>query len=160
MLKKVLNIFSILLLPIFLIPATGFYYTHHACLRSGEVRLVLDRDYSCCEDRVKDQHNDPLVHPSCCQHGKSQPSHPGKAWAQDDPSQDCCMNTGNYLKTKDEYTFPGKFDFSQVIITFPVIHPFLELPSVVADATEENVHGPPLAPHGRDMLHKHAVLIV
>ena len=64
--KTVHNIFSYLLVLIFLIPATGFYYTRHSCLQSGEIQMVLDANYSCCSEKSQVAHEPLDAEISCC----------------------------------------------------------------------------------------------
>ena len=172
MMKTLRNIFSYGLVLMFLVPSTGFYYTMHSCLRSGEVQLVLDGDYSCCSENSQVAHN-PLdavgsccsldfieAESTCCNLGSSHQENSGLDCYIEGSSSSCCLNEGNYLKSEDEYTSPGKIEMPHIkMLTTAVLYSIENLP-VIHQTIEENAHSPPFAISSIDILHKHSVLII
>jgi len=170
--KTIRSIFSYGLVLIFLIPATGFYYTRHSCITSGEVQLVLNGDYSCCAET---SHMAPvpvrtegsccsqdLIEPvnSCCSIESSRQENPGIDCTLLGTSSSCCSNEGNYLKSQDEYTSPGKVELPQATIIITAALYSIDLFPIVQKTIEENAHSPPFTPSSVDILHKHSVLII
>lgn len=141
--KTIQNIFSYLLVLMFLVPATGFYYTRHSCLKSGEVQLVLNVDHSCCAETARITH-DP-VNQEC---------------SLEKSSLGCCINEGNYLKSEDEYTFPGRVEMPHIKIIITAALNSTDLFQYVQMSIEENAHSPPFTLSSVDILHKHSVLII
>jgi hypothetical protein len=135
--KTIRNIFSYLLVLLFLVPATGFYYTRHSCLKSGEVQLVLDGDYTCCAETTRISQKTVKQEGSCC-----------------DLESDSQVNTGS------EYTLPGKIEMPQVKMLIAAAHLYIELLPVIHRTIEENAHSPPFILSSADILHKHSVLII
>lgn len=156
----------------FLVPATGFYYTKHSCLKSGEVQLVLDMDYSCCSETSQISHepvnpeglcyNQDLVETegTCCNIESSSQAKPGIDCTLEKTATSCCQNEGNYLKSRDEYTSPGKGEMPHVKILLTAALYSIELLPVIHVTIEENAHSPPYILSSVDILHKHSVLII
>jgi len=165
-------IFSYGLVLMFLIPATGFYYTRHSCHKSGDVQLVLNGNYSCCAETAMISHDpvDPkgsccsqdLLEPesSCCSMESSSQANPGIDCTLGGTLSSCCQNEGNYLKSQDEYTSPGKVELPQVKILISAALFSIELLPVFHKTIEENAHSPPFTLSSVDILHKHSVLII
>ena len=141
--KTIQDIFSYLLVLMFLVPATGFYYTRHSCLKSGEVQLVLNGNHSCCAETARITH-DP-VNQEC---------------SLEESSLGCCINEGNYLKSEDEYTFPGRVEMPHIKIIITAALNSTDLFQYVQERIEENAHSPPFTLSSVDILHKHSVLII
>jgi len=170
--KTFRTIFSYGLLLMFLIPATGFYYTRHSCLKSGEVQLVLDGDYTCCAEPSMVAHdpnmsegsccNQDLVEPegTCCNMESSSHANPGIDCTLEGTSSSCCQNEGNYLKSKNEFTSPGKVEMPHVKILITAAFYSIDLFPIVQETIEENAHSPPYILSSVDILHKHSVLII
>jgi len=140
--KTVRNIFSYLLVLMFLIPATGFYYTRHSCLKSGHVQLVLDGNYTCCNMESSGHTNT------------------GMECAVEGSSSDCCINEGNYLKSKDEYTPPGKTEIPHIEIIITATLFSIDLFPDIQETLEEKAHSPPFILSSVDILHRHSVLLI
>lgn len=170
--KTVHNIFSYLLVLMFLIPATGFYYTRHSCLQSGEIQMVLDANYSCCSEKSQVDH-EPLdaeisccsqdlieVESTCCNVGSSNQENSGMDCYVEGTSSSCCLNEGNYLKSADEYTSPGRIEMPYVKMLITAAPYSIENLPVIYQTTEENAHSPPFTIASIDILHKHSVLII
>jgi len=170
--KTVQNIFLYWLVLIFLIPATGFYYTRHSCLQSGEVQLVLDDDYTCCSEK-----SDMAQHPMdlkgsccsqifmeaesiCCLSESSSHENSGMDFYVEGSSSNCCLNEGNYLKSENEYTSPGKIEMPHVKMLITAATSSIENLPVIHQTIEEKSHSPPFTISSNDILHKHSVLII
>ena len=170
--KTIHNIFSYLLVLMFLVPATGFYYTKHSCLKSGEVQLVLYGDYSCCAETAQITHNPMSSEGSCCTHDKidtgssicdvESASQANSDWESsiEESSLNCCINEGNYLKSEDEYTPPGKVEMPHIEIILAEAFYSTDLFQNVKESIEENAHSPPFTLSSVDILHKYSVLII
>ena len=170
--KTIQNIFSSVLVLMFLVPATGFYYTRHSCLKSGEVQLVLDGDYSCCTETAQIAHDPVISEDSCCSHDKietessicdvesANQANADKEYVKDGTSPGCCINEGNYLKSQDEYTPPGRVEMPHIEIILTAALYSIDLFQNVQESIEENAHSPPYALSSVDILHKHSVLII
>jgi len=170
--KTLHTIFSYGLLLMFLIPATGFYYTRHSCLKSGEVQLVLDGDYSCCAETSQMDHDPAQTDSSCCSQDLIEPEssccsiesslqeNPGIDCTLEGTLTSCCQNEGNYLKSQEKYTSPGKVEMPHVKILVTAGLYSIELLPVIHETIEENAHSPPFILSSVDILHKHSVLII
>ncbi|NOQ96671.1 MAG: hypothetical protein GQ561_00770 [Calditrichae bacterium] len=169
--KTIRNIFSYLLLLMFLVPATGFYYTKHSCLKSGEVQLILDGEYSCSAETAQITHDPVSSEGYCCAHDKidaessicdvkSTNQDVDKEYIRDGTSPGCCINEGNYLKSEDEYTFPGRVEMPHIEIIITAALYSTDLFQYVQMSIEENAHSPPFTLSSVDILHKHSVLII
>ncbi len=158
--KTFRTIFSYGLVLMFLIPATGFYYTRHSCLKSGEVQLVLDGDYSCCAETAQINHDPVSLESSCCDMESSSQANTGSECSLDESSLDCCINVGNYLKSEDEYTSPGRVEMPHIEIIITATLYSRDLFQNVQESIEENAHSPPYALSSVDILHKYSVLII
>lgn len=170
--KTTRHIFSYAVVLMFLIPATGFYYIRHSCLKSGEVQLVLDGDFSCCAE-ISQMAHDPgsssgsccsqdLIEPesSCCSMESSSHANSGIDCSLEGTPSSCCSNEGNYLKSRDEYTSPDEVDIPHVKILIIAVLYSDELLPVIHETIEENAHSPPYILSSVDILHKHSVLII
>jgi len=153
------KIFTFILIGIFLVPAAGLYYTRHSCMKSGDVRIVFDADYTCCagdalpafEDRAADGSAGGAA---CGRHNAGPVS---KIEAARD---NCCSSESEYLKTKEEYTCPEKDqvpDF-ELQLTIAEVLPGLS-PSLQLHA-EENSHSPPCTLSSRKILLQNGVLLI
>jgi len=149
-----------LLVLMFLIPTTGFYYTRHSCLKSGEVQLVLDEDYSCCAGTALIDHDPVILEKSCCDLESHSQVNTGSECSIDESSLDCCINVGNYLKSEDEYTSPGRVEMPHIEIIITTAFYSRDLFQNVQRSIEENAHSPPYALSSVDILHKYSVLII
>ncbi len=170
--KTIHNIFSYLLVLMFLVPATGFYYTRHSCLKSGEVQLVLDGDYSCCAETAQITHDPVSSEGSCCAHNKidtessicdvesANQANADKEYVKDGTSPGCCINEGNYLKSEDEYTLPGRVEMPHIEIILTAALHSTDLFQNVKESIEEYAHSPPFTLSSVDILHKYSVLII
>jgi hypothetical protein len=141
--KTLRNIFLYLLVLMFLVPATGFYYTRHSCLKSGEVQLVLNVDHSCYAETARI--TDDPVNQEC---------------SLEKSSLGCCINEGNYLKSEDEYTFPGRVEMPHITIIITTALNSTDLFQYVQESIEENAHSPPFTLSSVDILHKYSILII
>jgi hypothetical protein len=158
--KTIRNIFSYLLVLLFLVPATGFYYTRHSCLKSGEVQLVLDGDYTCCAETTRISQKTVKQEGSCCDLESDSQVNTGSECSMERSSTTSCVNEGNYLKSENEYTLPGKIEMPQVKMLIAAAHLYIELLPVIHRTIEENAHSPPFILSSADILHKHSVLII
>ncbi len=169
--KTIQNIFSYLLVLMFLVPATGFYYTRHSCLKSGEVQLVLNVDHSCCAETARIAYDPVSSEGSCCAHDKidveslicdvkSTNQDVDKEYIKDGTSPGCCIIEGNYLKSDDEYTLPGRVEMPHIEIIITAALYSTDLFQYVQESIEENAHSPPFTLSSVDILHKHSVLII
>jgi len=158
--KTFRNIFSYGLVLIFLVPATGFYYTRHSCLKSGEVRLVLDGDYTCCAETAHITDDPVSLEGSCCDMESSNQANTGSEYSLKESSLDCCVNEGNYLKSEDEYTSPGRVEMPHIEIIITTAIYSRDLFQNLQESIEENAHSPPYALSSVDILHKYSVLII
>ena len=141
--KTLRNIFLYPLVLMFLVPATGFYYTRYSCFKSGEVQLVLNGNHSCCAETARIAH-DPV----------------NQEYSLEISSLGCCINEGNYLKSEDEYTFPGRVEMPHIKIIIAAVLNSTDLFQYVQMSIEENAHSPPFTLSSVDILHKHSVLII
>ena len=158
--KTIHNIFSYLLVLMFLVPATGFYYTRHSCLKSGEVQLVLDGDYSCCAETAQITHDPVSSEGSCCDVESANQANADKEYVKDGTSPGCCINEGNYLKSEDEYTLPGRVEMPHIeIILTAALHSTVLFQNV-KESIEENAHSPPFTLSSVDILHKYSFIII
>lgn len=158
--KTIQNIFSSLLMLMFLVPATGFYYTRHSCLKSGEVQLVLDGKHSCCSVTDAVAH-DPVIHEtSCCEIESTNQANSVVESSLEDSSLGCCINVGNYLKSENEYTSPGRVEMPNIEVTTSSALYSNDLFQNVEEIIEEKAHSPPFTLSSTDILHKHSVLII
>lgn len=93
---------------IFLIPATGFYYTKHSCAKTGEVQMVMDTDYSCCAENTNKQCEiESSDANDCC------PAETPEIPLYTDIDENCCSNEGQYIKTEDIYSPPARVEAPQ-----------------------------------------------
>jgi hypothetical protein len=154
---------------VFFVPATGFYYNRHSCLTSGEVHLVIYGDYDCCTsaDQLAGTHSE-----TCCSSDLSKPSVtscstlPGMDTSTSgecslaSPSNTCCINEIQFIKSKDDYAPSGKTEMPQVkMLVIASIHA-VDAPAATHDATEEHANSPPFALSSVDILHKHSILLI
>lgn len=157
------TIFAYLLVLTFLVPATGFYYTKHSCLKSGEVQLVLDGDYSCC---AMTEESNCCIHDvieqesSCCNSESSNQEDRDEIYSINNSSTECCTNEGHYLKSEEKFTSPGKTEMPHTKILFAAFLCSIELLPVQSKTIDENAHSPPFTISSIDLLHKHSVLII
>ena len=161
--KAMRTIFAYLLVLTFLVPATGFYYTKHSCLRSGEVQLVLDGDYSCCAEIIENiccEHDFIEQESSCCNSESSNQEGRDEICSINNSSTKCCTNEGYYLKSEDEFTSPGKTEMPHIKILIAPPLRTIELLTLQYKTIEENAHAPPFTISSIDLLHKHSVLII
>ena len=158
--KPIWNIFLYPLVLMFLVPATGFYYTRHSCLKSGEVQLVLDGAYSCCAETAQITHDPVSSEGSCCDVESANQANADKEYVKDGTSPGCCINEGNYLKSQDEYTPPGRVEMPHIEIILTAALYSIDLYQNVQESIEENAHSPPFILSAVDILHKHSVLII
>ena len=170
--KVTKTIFAYLLVMTFLVPATGFYYTKHSCLKSGQVQLVLAGDYSCCAEISHTAQKALATESSCCNHDiieqessccdneLSNQAGMDENCSVENPPSNCCINTGNYLKSQDEYTSPGKVELPHVNMLITAALFSIELLPAIDQTIEENAHSPPFTIASVDILHKHSVLII
>ena len=158
--KIIRSIFSYGLVLIFLIPATGFYYTRHSCLKSGEIQLVLDGDHSCCVETAQIAHDPMNQEGSCCDMESFGQANNGSEGFLEESSLGCCINEGNYLKSEDEYTSPGRVEMPNIEFIINAALHSADLFQYVQESIEENAHSPPYALSSVDILHKHSVLII
>ncbi len=158
--KTFRTIFSYSLVLMFLIPATGFYYTRHSCLRSGEVQLVLDGDQYCCAETAQIAHDPMNQEGSCCDMESSSQANTVSECSLEESSLGCCVNEGNYLKSEDEYTSPGRVELPNIEIIINAALFSTDLYQNVQKSIEENAHSPPYTLSSVDILHKYSVLII
>ncbi len=156
----------------FLIPAMGFYYTRHSCLKSGHVQMVLDRNYTCCTQKEQKGHDllslqntccayeEIEQETSCCDMESSRPEGVGNENTLKSASSNCCINDGNYLKSKDEFTPPGKVEMPRIEFIVNAALFSIDLFSDIQETTEEYAHSPPFIPSTADILHSHSVLLI
>jgi len=158
--KAIRNIFSYLLVLMFLIPATGFYYTRHSCLKTGEVQLVLDGDYSCCSETARITQDRVNQESTCCDLESNSQANTASECSIEGSLAACCDNEGNYLKSEDEYTSPGRVEMPHIeVITSSALYSN-DLFQNVEEILEEKAHSPPFALSSTDILHKYSVLII
>lgn len=158
--KAIRNIFSYLLVLMFLIPATGFYYTRHSCLKSGEVQFVLDGKHSCCTETAHISHDPVNQESSCCDRESFGQADNDSEGSSKEASFRCCINEGFYLKSEDEYTSPGRVEMPQIEIIITAALYSTDLFKYVQEIIEENAHSPPFTLSSTDILHKYSVLII
>lgn len=158
--KTFRTIFSYGLVLMFLIPATGFYYTRHSCLKSGEVQLVLYGDHSCCAETAHITDDPVSLEGLCCDMESSSQANTGSEYSLEESSLDCCVNEGNYLKSEDEYTSPGRVEMPHIEIIITSALYSRDLFQTVQESIEENAHSPPYTLSSVDILHKYSVLII
>ena len=158
--KTIQNIFSYSLVLMFLVPATGFYYTRHSCLKSGEVQFVLNRNHSCCAETARIAHDPVNQESSCCDMESSIQANSDWECSIEKSSLGCCINEGNYLKSEDEYTFPGRVEMPHIEIIITAALYSTDLFQNVKESLEENAHSPPFTLSSIDILHKYSVLII
>lgn len=157
------TIFAYLLVLTFLVPATGFYYTKHSCLKSGEVQLILDGDYSCyamTEESNCCIHDVIEEESSCCNSESSNQEGIEEICSINNSSTECCTNEGHYLKSEDEFTSPGKTEMPHIKILIAAALCSFELLPVQYKTIEENAHSSPFTISSIDLIHKHSVLII
>jgi hypothetical protein len=158
--KTILNIFSSLLMLMFLVPATGFYYTRHSCVISGEVQLVLDGKHSCCTKTDALSHDPVNQEDSCCDRESFGQADNDSEGSSREVSFGCCINEGFYLKSEDEYTSTGRVEMPQIEIIITAAPYTDDLFQYVQESIEENAHSPPYYLSSVDILHEHSVLII
>jgi len=158
--KIIQNIFSSLLMLMFLVPATGFYYTRHSCLKSGQVQLVLDGKHSCCTETAHIAHNTVNQEDPCCDMESFGQVDKGSEDYSNESSLGCCINKGNYLKSEDEYTSHGRVELPQIEIIISASLYSDDLFRNFKEIIEENAHSPPFILSSTDILHKYSVLII
>jgi len=161
--KAIRTIFAYLLVLTFLVPATGFYYTKHSCLKSGEVQLVLDGDYSCCATTEESNcciNNVIEQESSCCNSKSSNQEGKDEICSINNSTSECCTNEGHYLKSEEKFTSPGKTEMSKLKILFTASLCSIELLPVQFKTIEENAHSPPFTISSIDLLHRYSVLII
>ena len=154
------NIFSSLLMLMFLIPATGFYYTRHSCLKTGEVQLVLEGDYSCCSETARITHDPVNQASTCCDLESNSQANTASECSIEGSLAACCVIEGNYLKSEDEYTSPGRVEMPHIDVTTSSALYSNGLFQNVEEIIEEKAHSPPFTLSSADILHKYSVLII
>jgi hypothetical protein len=75
-------------------------------------------------------------------------------------SSSCCLNEGNYLKSENEYTSPGKIEIPHIKMLITAAFYSIDLLPVFHQTIEETAHSPPFSITSIDILHKHSVLII
>ena len=158
--KTIRNIFSYGLMVMFLIPATGIYYTRHSCLKSGEIQLALEGNYSCCIETAPINRDPMISEGSCCDSENSSPANTDSDCCIDESSLNCCINVGKYLKSEDEYTPPGHIEMPHIKVPLFSARYSNSLLPVIHNNIEENAHSPPFTSSAVEILHKHSVLII
>jgi hypothetical protein len=145
------NILSVLLSLIFLVSASGFSFTKHTCLVSGNIHVTLGGDFTFASENVEDYCQEK---PSCCQGINSAPD------SEAESSADCCVKYSRYLITEKDYTAPVKPDMPRTKIRiangFPTIHIFTD--SILK--TEHRKHPPPEIFNSRQYLVQHSILLI
>ena len=132
--------------------------------------MVLDGNYSCCAENSQ---NDPLdseescctlelveAESTCCNIESSSHENLGMNCYVEESSSGCCLNEGNYLKSENEYTSPGKIEMPHVKMLISATLYSIENLPVIYQTIEENAHSPPFTISSIDILHKHSVLII
>ena len=133
--KSLQNIFSLLILAIFLVPTTGFYYNKRSCLISDDVQFEFDGDYTCCTEDAQAQ-------------------------CEADTVKECCTYDGDYLKTDEDYTSPARPGPPHIEILLTLAyhsHNFFPDPQFTP---EENIHSPPLIISSKDILLRHGAMLI
>ena len=144
----------------FLVPATGFYYTRHSCLKSGQVQLVLDGKHSCCTEAGHIAHNTVNQEDPCCDMDSFGQADKGSEGSSKESSLGCCINEGIYLKSDDEYTSTGRVEMPQIEIIITATLYSADLFQYFQESIEENAHSPPFTLSSVDILHKYSILII
>lgn len=153
--KHVRKIFSVLLAVIFLIPAAGFYYTRHSCLKTGETQIVFEQDYACCTDSHHTQHDpETSAESACC--ALPDANLPGFQ----SEGGDCCSDEVEYIKTDDEYTTPAKPYLPRIEVHVIFASLLFGQSSYPGTRIESSAHSPPTGTPSRDILLQNGVLIV
>lgn len=133
--KSLRNIFSLLILAIFLVPSTGFYYNKRSCLKSDQLLFVFDGDNICCAEDAQTQ----------CKAGTA---------------KECCTDEGNYLKTDEDYTSPARIGLPHIEIHLTLAYHTCNLCPDPQFMVEKNTHSPPLIISSKDILLQHGVLLI
>ena len=149
---------------IFLIPAAGFYYNKHSCSKSGEVRFVIDDDYTCCATDSKlssfaadVQSNcdaEPAEESTCCTEKTEM------TLIIEEPAEDCCSNEGRYLKTDDDYTSPLQIELPHIDINFTIAYHSVNFFGDPGFIVEEKAHSPPFIIPSKNILLQNSVLLI
>lgn len=152
--KYVRNIFTVLMVTVFLVPAAGIYYTRHSCEMTGEDRIVIDRDYSCCDVETSHCTVDEQNGKSCC----SEPA--ASHESVKDSKKECCSNDGTYLKTQDDYTFSGKSSLSNIEIQLTIANILFQPSTKYIPGQDFIIHPPPKICSSRHVLIQHGVFLI
>ncbi len=154
--KVLKQIWVLVFVVIFIIPAAGLTYTRHTCNMSGETSLVLDVDYSCCvipeevpEEACCKTENTSIIQAD--QHRTSEKCSVGSE------EKECCSNESKYLKQEDEYAAPGSIQLPRIEIISTI--------ALLADGPATNNlqiyhYPPPLLFKHKDILLRNSVLLI
>ena len=136
------------MVPLFLVPAAGFYYIKHSCRKSGEVVLVMDKDYHCCAVKVP---AGDLTFSDRSSKASMDLNLTG---------EECCTNEGNYLKTDVNYTSPSKVHLPGVEIPLILAYNSVQLLFDTYTGVERYAHSPPIILPSREILLQQSVLLI
>ncbi len=152
--QKIYKISSLLLLVVFLIPTTGFYYVRHTCLQSGSGKIVFDGNYSCCQAGSEVT--------SCCistDQDKECCKSANLANSFENIHRKCCSNDAKYVKDESQYQKTKKVQirlfFTYTSLTDSMVH-FTE--SVNKNISPFDIHSK--INTSREVLILHSVLII
>jgi hypothetical protein len=120
----------------------------------------LDGDRSCCVETAQIPDDPANQEGSCFDMESSSQANTGSECSIDESSLDCCINVGNYLKSEDEYTSPGRVEMPHIEIIIATAFYSRDLFQNVQRSIEENAHSPPYTLSSVDILHKYSVLII
>lgn len=113
--KRIIDIFIILLTIIFLLPSAGFYFIRHTCLNTGDSMIVWDKETDCCDNQSE-------VY-SCCKPLQNiDKSKPANHTVSSDAHKQCCSNIEYYIKNTSLY------DLSTGVKIKPVSFPGFAIP--------------------------------
>jgi hypothetical protein len=87
--KRIINIFIVLLTIVFLLPSAGFYFIRHTCLRTGDSMVVWNRESDCCNDQTGIS--------MCCELSNYE-ADPANNTLFSDTHKQCCSNVDYYIK--------------------------------------------------------------
>ena len=122
--------------------------------------MVLDGKHSCCTETAHIAHNTVNQEDSCCDMESFGLADKGSEGSSKESSLGCCINVGNYLKSEDEYTSPGRVEMPNIEVTTSSALYSNDLFQNVEEIIEENAHSPPFTLSSTDILHKYSVLII
>ena len=163
------NIYSMVLVLLFLVPATGFYFSKHTCLQSGEVFLVINGDYDCCSGsdqsaavHTKSCCDKGVIAPpeSCCGPHKDMAKSPSGECSVVEATQTCCINDMRYIKSDEDYTSPDKTGMPQAKSLFLAPAYTLHAQAVNPGIIEQRSKSPPYSLSSSDILNRISVLLI